>query len=1823
MNITINELIDAPVALRHDRPANPAKARKWGQAFDLFCSKIQRLSSAIEEGTSTPSGELLLKLHRRIDIISHKLSRPEDREKITQVKERLESASAFEMWYPEIDPDRPDISPIPILRPKSGPFSLLLFLQAHFFGLTCSVNSQRKQMPHNSSLALDVYPSEPICDFGVVETLREATRDLQHPPAFQQPQCFPLPTLETNLQLAMADARTQFASANEGCGNKHRNLIKMADLVDALPPSDLAIPRPHGVPSHLILRFIELAAPKVFEHWKYLQSVHESPESQTAPARFLFSETIKQIDTALSEAFSQATYTQLGLSLELQTWLQSMHKSRHYLMVRSTGAEDSHTLANAGGNVSRAYVPPTEQEVCQAIGDVVRSYFSLSSLQNRILANTNPFKEDLNLAVTLQQVIGEPIGGAEDPTQIPVSFVLFTNEPLYIGNEKFRAMRISSTYGHGEAVVGSKGIATDSYLLLHSESQPDELYLLSDIQPKPQRLSPILNEGKPSLEPVANPPELVARASLSEKQLLSLYRSGVLMEAYFDNHPTDIEGVVKGDTVYFVQARPVNRPAMLPTYLDISGIDQAVLQQQSSDVLVPGKGSVITIADRKEILLAPTLEEAERLYRPDLHKLIIVSYPEPANSHPVVNFSGLGVPCLYLAGNSNLLFNQITPSRPLAVCMQSGTLNLWNADLEPLEQHIVPGFAIHPAKISVALPVPPNTIKTGTAAPEDLKEQFWAFQTATTAQEALRLLNQLEKHPYLQNLRQTLRQPSPSVSSWELLQTLEKKISRGFAELRAQLTKPQTDSRLKQLLHAKILHTLFFSAPGRFALTDTPAVIEAIHNLSAYQKTLSHPAHCAELLLVQTPMEPQWRQFLLNLEPLIEKGIVSQEELSALKTALGSIKQTGALPLWMTFYQPKQNSSAKEKIREILQEFTPKTLEKLNLFSQKQQEIQNIRNQLGRFADPDTFESAWNELLPLIQEWSRVDLSGLSPITRISAYRTMDILLDTLDLAGKALQSSHQYTNSAQKTARFKQMLTAFFPMVQHWAIHLIPEKTLSTHVDWPIPLYFEQIEIILNGLSNTNPDGLLPDSSFSVAAAMIGTGTAFSRHLPRNLASVWTLLHQNGLSEIAALNQALLPQQKIEESLLPPEFKQGIQLVQELVQEPNIVTTKQIGIEVTEEGYVVRFNVPLRNHSGQLELHYNRKNGHLALKGHLLGQARERWPQIVLWAKVIEKGFFKPIRPLLQTANEFTFLWEVTPETLPIALEEYRAMAIESMFNNPILYRHLHRLLDHPDVSSEFMDAIFEVNKEAALSTNTFAFVEDPVSNSFNIFKFLIEKNHRPTITELPSILNQKIALLAGSVEQLGDRITLRLAGSLEPLRDLLILCNSKDLYIQYALELGDQLNKQGNPLFLSSLLIPLIDRGIGIAEAQKLMQSPTFTILGVNLELCLSMIEMGAGLEESKELFSRFITDPKADIRNAAFKLLQALFRKGQIFQEDREKMELITKEDRPTQALTDLLLEKGWGPQLVIQAMENLTSQENEPRETGLQLLLYLIEKNHEIEKIQDQIIQKFSSIDNSYLSKLATALSKKENGLNPFLDLIQNLSPDLVSIDLATQNAFTILSLASPEKALNILMNMPGKAVESNLNRVIELISFLIDQGVSFEKYIQILQEKQTSPTFVPTSLDLIFCAKLAGTHLTLESAQKAFIKTIFHESEYIRGNSYLLFYSLKQKGVNFNIHYSPEPQNIKESAWEARYLGKKLLAQGIGGEEVLEMYERVKLNSDLFAIQNAKEFIEYWAMLLLNLLEEGKHTETTIQYLKKLAEIPFLKVRISQSLQNFV
>ena len=679
---------------------------------------------------------------------------------------------------------------------------------------------------------------------------------------------------EVRGQLSMNDAEL------EGYGAKHANLIRKARLVKGLELEGIEVPLPKVSHRNRARTFSSSMAATSLKLGR-----NSTPSILRIMIPLFSSEKMLKSFLKISKAKSLKYLRIQPISLQ-KKWLNGWKASMQglYIMVRSSGAEDSHKSANAGGNVSRDYVEPTPKAYCMAARDVVCSYLDYPSLHNQLISGKNPFENKPKLSFTTQELIGEPVTTFEeaakiDKNEIPISLALFTSEPLYVGNEKFRVMRISATYGHGEGVVEGLGINTDTVLILVSDANPEKIKIIYDNVDKPQRLAPVRNaNGVISLEAVDNPPELRNKPALHKEMLARLYSWGVVNEKFFQNTPTDMELVVKGEVIYSVQSRPINREPLLPTYLDTRKIPNGVVTKSlQGEMLVPGQGSVVVV-EPSRILFVPTLKEADRVYKKEKYDAVIVTKPEPANTHPIVNFSEQVVPCLYVkdADKMHTILQESSPGNPMVLCMQQATINLWDSSKGKIEDYTTKGFIVHPAKIVISFPTKISQQAYGKAAeaPQDIKDVLLAIRCATTQEAAKEAFATLQKHPIVTSLkeRKIVHKeivPQQVVDTYTVLDHLIEAVDEAFKEVKAVLEKPQ-EGPLKQLFNVKVLETLLLSPDQVSCISIDPYLNEA-KDLIEYQAQFSHPVHFASIYLAgnaafDDSSKIAWREFIIKLE---------------------------------------------------------------------------------------------------------------------------------------------------------------------------------------------------------------------------------------------------------------------------------------------------------------------------------------------------------------------------------------------------------------------------------------------------------------------------------------------------------------------------------------------------------------------------------------------------------------------------------------------------------------------------------------------------------------------------------------------------------------------------------------------------------------------------------------------------------------------------------------------------------------------------------------------------------------------------------------------
>jgi hypothetical protein len=993
-------------------------------------------------------------------------------------------------------------------------------------------------------------------------------------------------------------------------GQKHKNSATLAHQVKQKKLHGIIIPPSEGISTPEVRSFLNKQAPRVLRGWNALSKVGLNHPLASEGC-------LIEIREGIGEAFSQQGH-QFPFSKRLSSWLAEQAGQGNRLMVRSSGAgEDTKAGPLAGGYVSEAYVQPDKPSVLKAVEKVVQSYFTRRALQMRISAGADPFKEEPQFAVTIQPVIGEAIGGAASDSEVPASFVLSIDGSGIV--------TVSATFGHGEGVTGSHGMVTDTAWIAPSAVRQGDLSISYHKRIKPDRLAPLERGGKVTLCKIPNSPSLQTRRAITEGQLWRLYRAAHSLASEQETH---FEGVIKNDEIYLVQQRQIHPKPLSPTYLDSSSV--APREQVEGEVLVPGEASVVFIEDKEELLVASTLAEAENIYHArsaegkSPYKAVLVSHPEPPLSHPVVEFSSLGVPCLHAphSGQVRRLLDRIDAERHVALCMQRGTINL----VERKKTVVQEGFSEHPAQIAISLPVrcglAPHLFPRRDA--QEAKRLFRRLSSARNSREALRILAALEQGVRMNSLPGRIKQFAsrlsrlshpipPAQERLQALRHIERQTKRAFGEVQALLSRGPADRR-EQLFRLKVLQTLVLGSKGSdYCLFDQDALSQSIEELLHHQEALSHPSHAADLLLMGATLGREgfasWKQWINKWEKAVEKGQISAREWSQFKQLVGDIDRSGILPLWFSFLP--QRMSLIEQLRGSLAEAGGKNGPLVEQLLRDQREIERLSDSLDQFINPQSFPKAWKELRSKIERYGSsawLDPIGKgSALSKIVALQLMERMIAFTDTAIKKVYMSQQFPDPSERKRFLDEMVDVFASLINSWAHQLAP------------------------------------GSSFYVDSRV-----GFSE------------IHQTGLSLLVSTNQRLFGAQPMELSRLPKQLKKAMRLVEQPKWGERI---HRVGIKFSPDAVIAQFNVPLREHSGQVALIYDLREEKLIFSGVFSGGSDGRWEFLRGVMQTLEEAqAVRPVRPVYGGHEELSVLWNIDDEQLEKIVETYFDAADYSM---------------------------------------------------------------------------------------------------------------------------------------------------------------------------------------------------------------------------------------------------------------------------------------------------------------------------------------------------------------------------------------------------------------------------------------------------------------------------------------------------------------------------------------------------------------------------------
>lgn len=1082
-------------------------------------------------------------------------------------------------------------------------------------------------------------------------------------------------------------------SMEEEYGNKYLNLVRLHDLLQGI--KGVEVPMPKGIASSRSHQFLDQTAPGVGQIWQHLGQLFEAYRqtvSQDAWPAFLEKPEVvrllTQLHTEIETAYQAAAsnpdqYELMGITPEMVQWLQTIHEKGRYLMVRSSGAEDTKKLANAGGNLSVAYVPSTPEDVALNVGRVVASYYSPSSLKNRLVSGDDPFLGKQRLAVVVMELVGEPVGGAKDESSVPVSLVLFTNEPLYTNNS-FRIMRISSTYGHGEAVVQNMGIGSDTYLLMDSATKPGELYVLSQTAPKTERLVPLANEeGKVSLEKQRNPSDRIEGPTFDAAMLKRLYEMGIAVEKAY-GYPMDMEVVVREGTIYPLQARPVNRPELRPTYLDRQQLaaTPTVLNTYSvGQVVVVGGAQVEVLTSPDQVLRAGTLEHAQALYKKGKHRVVVINHEEPANSHPVVNFSSWGVPVLFFPESVNIdeVIKQASDKSPLVVDSQSGMLALWVTDVAPVADLIKTGYLIHPANIEPQLNVDKllaakKALYVGTAASDvdevsqDLRDLCFASDRDAKIQDLgqLPILKSLQAGAdRFRNIDFTSLAGNRVHMSYQLVNNLQSAIDTVVDEWIASLSLPDPDG-LRCRFYAKVVDK---------TLSDwLPLAIEEMNNVQRmydYQTNFAQlPLFAEQAAYATATWDPRsakaWIAFLTSIEKAVSRlpaHVIPPEDIQRFQDTLRKYDELGILPKWMFLvFSPiylkdapadgkadQDPKRVREMFQRILAELKPEVEGQLQLLQEQNQRIAAVSAQLGLFEDPKTFDKAWKSLQEAVAPFQKetdggvyLELLKTAPVvTRLVASDVLGNVVDLVDLAIKRVLTSSAFPDD-KKVELLGQMLQTDFALLRDWAKILVkfPEQWMTTD---------RYLALVEKGLANTGSSSreLQSVPGFNVFKAIM-ENPAVKESFPTHKEGYFTLIHQNLLSVLQRYIASMLPK-----DIIFPKIFEGIpdmftQLQSTLSSHFKHLNTTPSRVSIVGSQLTLAYNIPLREHSAILQVAYDKNSQHAEIEMRVFGfNEAGRWVVLAEYADLLAKGAGVPlIRPSeISRSNVAIYMLARNPE--------------------------------------------------------------------------------------------------------------------------------------------------------------------------------------------------------------------------------------------------------------------------------------------------------------------------------------------------------------------------------------------------------------------------------------------------------------------------------------------------------------------------------------------------------------------------------------------------
>lgn len=338
---------------------------------------------------------------------------------------------------------------------------------------------------------------------------------------------------------------------------------------------------------------------------------------------------LETIQTEIKRYFLEFPYD----SPVLQDWVGD-HPSE-FLIIRSTGKEDTEDNPNPGGNETIPFVRPEAYQISNSIAQVVASYFGIKSLTQRLMVGDKTvFTEKPFMPVLLMNMVTENVNGeGSTDRDIPRSGVMFTTQ-----NGKAEGVTLLQVgLGNNEGIVGSK-VAVDTHYIDESGN------INTIIRDKKTRFVPFqASVSAPiTLEPFDNKdPKLEKSQALTDPIIRDMktaadffakkYRKGEdLPPASMDMEYTIQIGDGDNPVISLLQIRPLVEKEMTePSYLTLSQVLEIDEDRKTTArTLLGGNSSVQDITSVDDVMFVDNLSQGLSRYLKTIYKKIKIKAPE-------------------------------------------------------------------------------------------------------------------------------------------------------------------------------------------------------------------------------------------------------------------------------------------------------------------------------------------------------------------------------------------------------------------------------------------------------------------------------------------------------------------------------------------------------------------------------------------------------------------------------------------------------------------------------------------------------------------------------------------------------------------------------------------------------------------------------------------------------------------------------------------------------------------------------------------------------------------------------------------------------------------------------------------------------------------------------------------------------------------------------------------------------------------------------------------------------------------------------------------